>query len=75
MALAKKCDLCGSLYENYKTNTKYGLVTNGLKLGYFDGAGLYISGKSFELCPACIPSILDHMSSLERTVLEEGDKS
>lgn len=42
MAAAKKCDLCGMLYEYYtKSETKKGQVFNGIDFIWIDSSGDY----------------------------------
>lgn len=53
MALAKKCDRCGKLYEYYPTGnkTQYNAVKRCMILR--DG-NLYTDEKSIDLCPECM---------------------
>ena len=50
MALAKKCDRCGKLYEFYGTNSK----SNAIIPAYIDRTG-FIATKfsAWDLCPKC----------------------
>ena len=57
MALAKKCDRCGKLYE-LKDIDACGAITNGLVLvrRYKQNARSF-SYKYFDLCPECLVSL------------------
>ena len=66
MAIAKKCDICGKLYEQYNTkrdkkNTKN---TNGfmfLNLLYDDN---YYEHDPYDCCPECMTSIRNCINAL-----------
>lgn len=48
MALAKKCDRCGVLYEHYKD-------VNHIKTGIIDSnATSFCPVKEYDLCPDCM---------------------
>ena len=53
MASAKKCDLCGRLYEAYhvKNDSK---KTNGIMFLNIDDRGDYIKHHAFDCCPTCM---------------------
>ena len=57
MALAKKCDRCGILYEHYpKTNC---LVYNALRVIQKNIIGETLSSnKEYDLCPKCMEEFL-----------------
>lgn len=60
MALAKKCDRCGKLYEHYPPDKK--LKANGLRLCYIDEHGNYNSfGPAIDLCPECMKAFNEFM--------------
>ena len=53
MALAKKCDRCGKLYEHYPNGKK--LQYNAIRrLCKTDDGGLMGSDNSIDLCPRCM---------------------
>ena len=57
MAAAKKCDICGKLYEEYNfKQSKYNF--NGFMLLNID------YGPTCDCCPKCIKSIRGHINSL-----------
>lgn len=57
MAAAKKCDICGKLYELYNMEDDEENV-NGLKLLNIDGTGRYFEHGSIDCCPACMSTIV-----------------
>lgn len=67
MAIAKKCDICGKLYELYNTRND-GDHTNGLMLLNIDYDNKYWSHGKIDCCPECMESIRKHIQSLR----EEG---
>ena len=52
MALAKKCDRCGKLYEAYNT-TKDSENINGIMTLNLDDQRKYYSHEPLDLCPEC----------------------
>ena len=53
MALAKKCDRCGKLYEHYQTcsNKQY----NAIRILYkTENGGITSVGVTIDLCPECM---------------------
>ena len=64
MAIAKKCDICGKLYEQYnvKRDSK---KPNGFHLLSIDSAGKYFVYDSTDCCPDCMESILQHIERLK----------
>ena len=53
MALAKKCDRCGKLYEHYPTGRKS--QTNSIrKCMVLPDGSLYYSEAIHDLCPECM---------------------
>ena len=53
MALAKKCDRCGKLYEHYPTGSKpqYNAIRRLYKT---ENGGITSVGESIDLCPECM---------------------
>ena len=53
MALAKKCDRCGKLYEHYPTGNKpqYNAIRRLCKT---ENGGIISEGLSIDLCPKCM---------------------
>ena len=65
MAIAKKCDICGKLYEVY--NNKAGDDPNGLKfLNITANREFYNSSELIDCCPDCMKSILQLIQRLKR---------
>lgn len=58
MSIAKKCDRCGRLYEqyNYKNDTK---KINGLMTLNIDSGQHYFSHGPYDLCPECGKEFMD----------------
>ena len=57
--LAKKCDRCGNLYENYKKSYKGAVKNiNGIDLVEIDIRGGRICSNTYDLCPACMESLM-----------------
>lgn len=57
MALAKKCDRCGKLYEHYPIGNQSGIF-NGIKLVRIGENGSFDHAKNHDdLCPECIEAI------------------
>lgn len=72
MALAKKCDICGHLYEMYNTkgNEPNALsLTQEYKCNTGDGYN-YVLLRRFDCCPKCMSSIKDHIELLKVGVKE-----
>ena len=66
MALARKCDICGVLYESYETSIEGIGECNGIAFIHF---GLYefdkYVQKSMDCCPKCFRSIQEHIKKLK----------
>lgn len=64
MAIAKKCDICGKLYESYNMphNSK---LTNGLMFLNIDDHQKYYSNQIMDCCPRCMSEIRLHIESLK----------
>lgn len=55
MSLAKKCDLCGVLYEYYSGR-------NGISLERITEKGsINSTEKTFDLCPSCMDALVRFM--------------
>ena len=63
MAIAKKCDICGKLYERYneERNDKR---PNGFKLISINPKGEFYGYGAIDCCPDCMESILQHIERL-----------
>lgn len=64
MAFAKKCDVCGKLYEEYNTEN-YKKDHNGLMFLNIDYKRDYYSSVPIDCCPDCIKSIKNHIDYLK----------
>ena len=72
MSLAKKCDICGGLYEAYNVKCSSENV-NGYILLNIDTNMKYFSHNMVDCCPACMDSIKAHIKELsERSKIQEG---
>lgn len=56
MATAKKCDICGRLYESYNIRN-LDERTNAFMLLNLDNQGKYYSHGPYDCCPDCMSSI------------------
>ena len=65
MALAKKCDICGKLYEVYNFG-KSSNKPNGFMLLNIDSTMNYFKGPVRDCCPECMNSIMKHIESLKK---------
>ena len=53
MAMAKKCDRCGKLYEHYPKGNKS--QSNAIKrVGKAENGAITSEGMSIDLCPECM---------------------
>ena len=59
MAIARKCDRCGKLYEYYPQGNKS--QCNGVQRIYITITGGYDSGKPCDLCPECMTAFDEFM--------------
>ena len=65
MANAKKCDICGSLYENY--NSKPDAVkSNGIMFLNVRDFGDYSESRKYDCCPECMDTIKHFVESLRK---------
>ena len=69
MAMAKKCDICGKLYEIYNVDKDADNV-NGLTYLNIDAKGDYYKNKVIDCCPECMKSIKNHIDMLRNGGLE-----
>lgn len=54
MSIAKKCDVCGSLYESYSFKHSDPSKPNGIMLLNIDNKQQYWSHGAMDLCPECL---------------------
>lgn len=52
MAIARKCDRCGKLYEYYPKDNK--IQANGVQRIYKHINGVYDRGNALDFCPECM---------------------
>lgn len=71
MAIAKKCDICGKLYEEYNVRQSKDNF-NGFMLLNIDRNEDYFHGQPYDCCPECMNSIMEHIKILEK--LEKKEK-
>ena len=64
MAAAKKCDICGELYEEYNT-TLNKEKPNGVIFCSADNDHKYYGYGITDCCPGCMDSIKKHIDSLK----------
>ena len=67
MAIAKKCDRCGSFYDRYEKQTKVmdsstTYTINGASFVYFNTENIATSRVKFDLCPTCLDELIDFMN-------------
>lgn len=79
MALAKKCDACGKLYEHYTTSYEElgkGVDVNGIDFVhiYENGGGAWSSYIRFDLCPECMKAITTLIGFMKDSPSSEVDK-
>lgn len=73
MALAKKCDRCGKLYEHYPIGNQSGIF-NGIKLVRIGENGSFDHAKNHnDLCPECMEAIKAFLSN-DAYVVRKGEK-
>ena len=65
MSLAKKCDICGKLYEPYTTECDFRGV-NGIVLVFIDEEGEYGTppDTATDCCPECMKAIMHFIDGL-----------
>ena len=67
MSLAKKCDVCGNLYEGYgvKLHDGNSRAVNGIILVHVDEEGMYgTPDDATDCCPLCMEKILKLLKEL-----------
>ena len=70
MALAKKCDRCGRLYEHYPTSDKPG-IRNGVQLIRRSATNNQVSyDKEKDLCNYCMNDLQNFLRNPNMTVVE-----
>lgn len=74
MALAKKCDVCGKLYEHYGADLGHQYNTLFLDYRTVDGRATLIEGRKHDLCPDCMDEIELAINSLRKEVSEDEDE-
>lgn len=65
MALAKKCDICGSLYENYNSKPDDANV-NGIMFLNIRDSGNYSESRKYDCCPECMDGIKHFVECLRK---------
>ena len=65
MAIAKKCDICGKLYETYNCNWNSN-DPNGIALVTIMNNYTYSKKTLWDCCPDCMNSIQDFIESLKK---------
>lgn len=74
MSLAKKCDVCGKLYEDYEIKVE-GEEVNALVLVCTDEEDRWSNSKEAnDCCPRCMRSILRHIRSLRPKVYKPEER-
>jgi hypothetical protein len=63
MANAKKCDICGKLYENYSDSDNEDMIIFGHKNEPHIGGS--VTKRLFDCCPDCLKSVKEHIESLK----------
>lgn len=73
MSLAKKCDICGKLYEHYTTEYDFRSV-NGLIIVFVEEDGEYGTppDTATDCCPECMKAIIHYIDGLKNG---SGDES
>lgn len=64
MALAKKCDICGKLYETYNFRNNQ-LKPSGIMFVNVCVDDTYYSGNVTDCCPECMNTITDTINGLK----------
>lgn len=64
MSIAKKCDICGKLYESYNTKND-AKNTNGLRFLNIDKNMSYFEHDLIDCCPTCMDSLRKHIEYLK----------
>lgn len=63
MALCKKCDRCGKMYDHYNIHIG-ALAVNAIKIVSLSNAGAYIMSPSMDLdlCPECMSELIKFLT-------------
>lgn len=64
MAIAKKCDICGKLYEQYNTKRDKKNTNGFMFLNLFYDDNSYCEYDPYDCCPECMTSIRNHINVL-----------
>ena len=74
MSLAKKCDICGKLYEPYTTECDFRGV-NGIVLVFIDEEGEYGTppDTATDCCPGCMKAIMHFIDRLRNGGVSESE--
>lgn len=66
MAIAKKCDICGRLYENYRKEIRnvFGRC-NGVSYIYKDLNSSQLTCESMDCCPSCFNAITSFIEDMK----------
>lgn len=64
MSIAKKCDICGLLYEQYNKGSSPTKVNGVQFLNIGDDSKAYSQGF-IDCCPECMGSIKNHINELK----------
>ena len=70
MAIAKRCDICGTYYEPYNiavSGPEAKKLNNGITFISNDNNGRYFAGECMDCCPICLGSIKDRIEQLKRS--------
>ena len=59
MAIARKCDRCGKLYEYYPKGNK--IQSNGVQRIYRDIGGSFRCETTYDFCPECMAAFDEFM--------------
>lgn len=66
MALVRKCDVCGGVYEKYHERTIVDLyISRGGEKGRVEYAGMYTDIDN--CCPECTTKILNFVNTMKNT--------
>lgn len=64
MALAKKCDICGKLYETYNSKNDQRNPSGFMFVNVCED-DKYYSGNVADCCPECMNTIMDAINGLK----------
>ena len=65
MAIARKCDICGILYEIYTQEIENDVV-NTIRFAYRNAYGNIENCSAIDCCPTCLESIKQHIEYLSK---------